>query len=61
MIPDMIDMVAKVKMEALNHELVDYLLGDKDNTPKEAKWTFKFYKAIGNIKKAVNIAITIAS
>jgi WD repeat-containing protein 19 len=27
MIPDMIEMVAKVKIEALTHELVDYLLG----------------------------------
>ena len=31
MIPDMIEMVAKVKIEALTHELVDYLLGQIDN------------------------------
>ena len=35
MIPDMIEMVAKVKIEALTHELVDYLMGEKDNNPKE--------------------------
>lgn len=35
MIPDMIEMVSKVKIEALTHELVDYLMGEKDNNPKE--------------------------
>jgi hypothetical protein len=34
MIPDMIEMVAKVKVDALTHELVDYLMGE-DGTPKE--------------------------
>ena len=34
MIPDMIDMVSKVKIDALTHELVDYLMGEKDNNPK---------------------------
>jgi len=50
MIPDMIEMVAKVKIDALTHELVDYLMGEKDNTQHEPKWTYKLYKAIGNIK-----------
>lgn len=50
MIPDMIEMVAKVKIEALTHELVDYLLGQIDNQPKEPQWTFKLYRAIGNVK-----------
>ena len=59
-IPDMIDMVAKVKIEALTHQLVDYLMGDKDNIPKEPQWTFKLYRAIGNVKQAVKIAINIA-
>lgn len=49
MIPDMIDMVSKVKMEALTHELVDYLMGETDNIPKEPQWTFKLYRAIGNV------------
>lgn len=35
MIPAMIDMVAKVKLDALTHELVDYLMGETDNMPKE--------------------------
>jgi hypothetical protein len=28
MIPSMIEMVAKVKLDALTHELVDYLMGE---------------------------------
>ena len=60
MIPNMIDMVAKVKIDALTHELVDYLMGEKDNTPKEPQWTFKLYKAIGNVKQAVKIAVNIS-
>jgi WD repeat-containing protein 19 len=49
LIPDMIDMVARVKIDSLTHELVDYLMGDTDNVPKEPQWTFKLYRAIGNI------------
>lgn len=61
MIPAMIEMVAKVKLDALTHELVDYLMGETDNIPKEPQWTFKLYRAIGNVGQAVKIAINIAS
>jgi WD repeat-containing protein 19 len=60
MIPQMIEMVSKVKIESLTHELVDYLMGETDNIPKEPQWTFKLYRAIGNVKQAVKIAINIA-
>lgn len=56
----MIEMVAKVKMDALTHELVDYLLGETDNIPKEPQWTFKLYRAIGNVAQAVKVAVNIA-
>jgi len=56
----MIEMVAKVKMDALTHELVDYLLGETDNIPKEPQWTFKLYRAIGNVGQAVKVAVNIA-
>lgn len=61
MIPSMIDMVAKVKDDRLTHELVDYLMGETDDTPKEPQWTFKLYRAIGNVGQAVRIAINIAT
>jgi WD repeat-containing protein 19 len=59
-IPDMIEMVGRVKIDALTHELSDYLMGETDNIPKEPQWTFKLYRAIGNVKQAVKIAINIA-
>lgn len=31
----MIEMVSRVKIESLTHELVDYLMGETDNIPKE--------------------------
>lgn len=60
-IPDMIEMVGKVKIDSLTHELVDYLMGEKDGIPKEPQHTFKLYRAIGNTKQAIKIAITIAN
>ena len=60
-IPDMIEMVGRVKIDPLTHELVDYLMGEKDGIPKEPQHTFKLYRAIGNTKQAIKIAITIAN
>lgn len=48
-IPDMIEMVAKVKLEALTHELVDYLMGETDGVPKEPQHTFRLYKETGQV------------
>jgi len=60
LIPDMIDMVSKVKMDALTHDLVDYLMGEKDGVPKEPQWLFKLYRAIGNLPQAIRIALNIS-
>ena len=57
----MIEMVGRVKIDPLTHELVDYLMGEKDGIPKEPQHTFKLYRAIGNTKQAIKIAITIAN
>lgn len=57
----MIEMAAKVKLDSLTHELVDYLVGELDNVPKEPQWTFKLYRAIGNVSQAVKIAVNIAT
>jgi len=56
----MIDMVAKAKQDALTHELVDYLMGETDNIPKEPQHTFKLYRALGNTTQAVKIAVNIS-
>lgn len=61
-IPHMIEMVGKIKIDALTHELVDYLMGEgPDGVPKDPKHTFKLYWAIGDTGQAIKIAITIAN
>lgn len=61
-IPNMIEMVGKVKIDALTHELVDYLMGEgPDGVPKDPKHTFKLYRAIGDTGQAIKIAMTIAN
>jgi WD repeat-containing protein 19 len=35
-------------------------MGETDNVPKEPQWTFKLYRAIGNVSQAVKIAVNIA-
>jgi len=58
----MIEMVGKVKIDALTHELVDYLMGEgPDGVPKDPKHTFKLYWAIGDTGQAIKIAMTIAN
>jgi WD repeat-containing protein 19 len=59
-IPEMIEMVAKVKLDALTHELVDYLMGESDGVPKEPQHTFRLYKETGQVGQAVKIAVSIA-
>lgn len=55
-------MVGKVKVDALTHELVDYLMGEgPDGIPKDPKHTFKLYTEIGNTGQAIKIAITISN
>ena len=41
--------------------LLDYLMGDLDNVPKDPKFLLKFYFKTDDIKAASSIAITIAS
>ena len=47
--------------EALVQSLLDYLMGEYDNVPKDPKYLLKFYFTTGNIKASTSIAITIAS
>jgi len=47
----MIDMVAKAKQDALTHELVDYLMGETDNIPKEPQHTFKLIELLETQRK----------
>jgi len=57
----MIDMVGRVKIDALTHELVDYLMGEKGDGPKPPQHIFKLYIMLGKIGPAEKIAINMAS
>ena len=54
-----IELVARVKQDALTRKLVDYLT--EDSTPKDPIWLFRLYMALGNIRQAAIVAITIAN
>ncbi len=60
-IPESIDMVAKVKNDALTSQLTDYLTGESDGVPKDPTFILQLYKKLGDIGQAVKIAITIST
>lgn len=60
-IPNMIDMVGRVKIDALTHELVDYLMGEKGDGSKPPQFIFKLYIMLGKIGPAEKIAINMAT
>lgn len=57
----MIELVSRNKQqETLQQTLLDYLLGEIDNKPKDPIHLLNYYDSIGNIASLVKIAITIA-
>ena len=48
------------KDDNLTHELIDYLMGETDGTPKETKYIFKLYMSLGQYKQASRTAVIIA-
>ncbi|KAJ3110612.1 WD repeat-containing protein 19 [Phlyctochytrium bullatum] len=55
-----IEAVGLAKNDALTHELIDYLMGESDGVPKEAKYIFKLYMSLGSFRDAARTAIIIA-
>ncbi|KAJ3330817.1 WD repeat-containing protein 19 [Blyttiomyces sp. JEL0837] len=55
-----IEAVGLAKSDALTHELIDYLMGETDGVPKDAKYIFKLYMSLGSYKDAARTAIIIA-
>lgn len=61
-IPQMLELVSKNKsQENLIQELLDYLMGEIDEQPKDPIHTYRLYRILGNYKNAAKIAVTIAS
>ncbi|KAI8836727.1 hypothetical protein BJ741DRAFT_708422 [Chytriomyces cf. hyalinus JEL632] len=55
-----IDTVGLAKSDGLTHELIDYLMGENDGVPKEAKYIFKLYMSLGAYRDAARTAVIIA-
>ncbi|EFC50007.1 hypothetical protein NAEGRDRAFT_29690, partial [Naegleria gruberi] len=55
-----IDVVAAAKNDNLTHSLIDFLMGQVDNVPKDPKHVFRLYMALGNFKQAASTALVIA-
>ncbi|CAF3582253.1 unnamed protein product [Adineta steineri] len=52
--------VGKARSPLLTQKLLEYLLGEKDQIPKEAKYLFRFYLSLGQYPEASKTAIIIA-
>ncbi|OXB83779.1 UNVERIFIED_CONTAM: hypothetical protein H355_002991, partial [Colinus virginianus] len=55
-----IETVGQAKDEALKNELIDYLTGENDGMPKDAKYLFRLYMALKQYREASRTAIIIA-
>uniref|UniRef100_A0A8D2J6D3 WD repeat-containing protein 19 n=1 Tax=Varanus komodoensis TaxID=61221 RepID=A0A8D2J6D3_VARKO len=55
-----IETVGQAKDEALTNQLINYLLGENDGIPKEAKYLFRLYMALKQYREAARTAIIIA-
>ena len=55
-----IEAVGKAKNESLAHSLIDFLMGDTDGIPKDAKFIFKLYMSLGQFREAARTAVIIS-
>ncbi|KND01208.1 uncharacterized protein SPPG_04298 [Spizellomyces punctatus DAOM BR117] len=55
-----IETVGLAKSDVLTHQLIDYLMGETDGMPKDAKYIFKLYMSLGQYREAARTAIIIA-
>jgi WD repeat-containing protein 19 len=55
-----IEVVGKARSDQLTHTLIDYLMGESDNVPKDANYVYRLHKALGNFMQAAGTALIIA-
>ncbi|KAI8921154.1 hypothetical protein DFJ77DRAFT_448813 [Powellomyces hirtus] len=55
-----IETVGLAKSDLLTHQLIDFLMGETDGVPKDAKYIFKLYMSLGQYREAARTAIIIA-
>merc|ERR1711904_629239 len=59
-IDNAIGVVGKARSDALTHTLIDYLMGETDNVPKDPNYVCRLHKALGNYMQAAGTALIIA-
>jgi len=55
-----IETVGEANDDTLTHQLIDYLMGETDGAPKDAKYLFRLYMALHQHREAARTAIIIA-
>ncbi|KAI8903563.1 hypothetical protein EDD86DRAFT_230891 [Gorgonomyces haynaldii] len=55
-----ITIIGEAKNDQLTHELIDFLMGETDGMPKDAKYIFKLYMSLKQFKEAARTAVIIA-
>ena len=55
-----IDVVGEARSEMLTNTLIDFLMGESDGVPKDPKFIFRLYMALGKYPEAVRTANIIA-
>ena len=55
-----IDVVGRANDDACTHDLVDFIMGEKDGLPKDAKYVYRLQVALGNFRQAGDTAVLVA-
>ena len=55
-----IEVIGKSQDEALTHELIDFLVGEKDGVPKNPNYIYRLYMALKKYEDAAKTALIIA-
>lgn len=55
-----ISIIGEAKNDTLTHTLIDFLMGERDGFPKDAKYIFTLYMSLKQYKEASRTAIIIA-
>lgn len=55
-----IDVVGKSQNESLTHQLIDFLVGEKDGVPKDPNYIYRLYLALKKYDEAAKTALIIA-
>eukprot|EP01038_Epipyxis_sp_PR26KG_P006561 gene6561-9018_t len=55
-----IEVVGKSQNESLTHQLIDFLMGEKDGVPKDSSYIYRLYLALKKYEDAAKTALIIA-